>query len=147
MTEDLHFKKLANMYLSAPINKVHYPTTKVEIEEGESTISIELDNNYHHAMFATHGSVYFKLLDDSAFFAANSLDREYFVLTSAFYLNFLRPVVSGKITGRGVVTSKSKSVIVADSVLFNEQGKEIGRATGNFMRGSNKLTDAEAYTL
>jgi len=45
-----------------------------------------------HAM---HGSVYFKCLDDAAFFAANSIVQEVFVLTVTFNVVLLRPVAAG----------------------------------------------------
>jgi acyl-coenzyme A thioesterase PaaI-like protein len=37
---------------------------------------------HHHSIHAVHGSVYFKALDDAAFFAVNSLVEDVFVLTA-----------------------------------------------------------------
>ncbi len=45
----------------------------------------------HHAGGAVHGANYFKAMDDAAFFAANSLVDDVFVLTVSFNVYFLRP--------------------------------------------------------
>jgi acyl-coenzyme A thioesterase PaaI-like protein len=68
-----HFKKLERMYLSANINRLLFPSTDVLIKEGSAEISLEVNDDYFHALHAMHGAVYFKLMDDAAYFAANSL--------------------------------------------------------------------------
>ena len=44
---------------------------------------------------AAHGTSYFKMLDDAAFYAANSLVTDRFLLTTAFNLLFTRPLGAG----------------------------------------------------
>lgn len=39
--------------------------------DGEAEVSIEVGRELFHASGAVHGSVYFKLLDDAAFFAVH----------------------------------------------------------------------------
>ena len=70
MAKDSHFKKLEKMYLAAPINEFYCPLIK--ITDSEATIEIEVTEKLFHSADAVHGSVYFKMLDDAAFFAANS---------------------------------------------------------------------------
>ena len=70
------------MYLAAPINDFYEP--RIEIHEAEAVIEAEVSRRFFHAAEAVHGSVYFKMLDDAAFFAASSLEREVFVLTTTF---------------------------------------------------------------
>ena len=95
---DPHFRGLERMYLAAPINAFYEPS--IEVLEGEATIGIEVEDKLHHAAGAVHGSVYFKMLDDAAFFAANSVEREFFVLTASFTTYFTRPVSDGSIRAR-----------------------------------------------
>ena len=102
-----HFDALETMYLAAPVNKYYQP--KIKVSESESEISITLKESMHHSAGAVHGSVYFKLLDDSAFFAANSLENEFFVLTSSFTTYLLKPVIEGKLTAVGKVVSATRS--------------------------------------
>jgi acyl-coenzyme A thioesterase PaaI-like protein len=96
-----HFKKLGRMYLSANINQRIFPSTAVQINKGSAEISIEVNDDYFHAMNALHGAVYFKLMDDAAYFAANSLVADYMLLTAQFDIRFLRPVFEGKIKAVG----------------------------------------------
>ena len=71
-----HYTALERMYLSAPINSFYSP--EIWISHGEAEIAIPVKPEFFHAAAAVHGSVYFKLLDDAAFFAANSLIDEHF---------------------------------------------------------------------
>lgn len=138
-----HYKKLQQMYLSAPINQFFQPT--INVSEGETEISIELTKDYHHAAGAVHGSVYFKMLDDAAYFAANSLELEFFMLTTSFTTYLTRPVSSGLMRAVGKVVNQNHSQIIAESVVYNDSGKEIGRGNGVFMRSKNLLSSITAY--
>ena len=52
---------------------------------------------------AAHGTLYFKMLDDAAFYAANSLVSDRFLLTTAFNLHFTKPMQRGRGAGRGAL--------------------------------------------
>ena len=143
MNKDKHFVALENMYLSAPINDIYKP--RIDVFEGKSEIEIELNKNFYHAAGAVHGSVYFKMLDDAAFFAANSLEREVFVLTTSFTIYLTRPVSSGIMKSVGEVVNRTKSQFIAESIVYNSEGKEIARGNGIFVRGKFKLADALGY--
>ncbi len=70
-----HFRAQENMYLAAPINRFFEPGIKVD--EGTAEITVPVKEELFHAAGAVHGSTYFKVLDDAAFFAANSLERDF----------------------------------------------------------------------
>jgi len=144
MNED-HFRKLERMYLASNVNTHLYDSTQVKISEERAEISIEISEKYFHALGAIHGSVYFKLLDDAAFFAVNSIVEDAFVLTTNFNLQLLRPANQGRITAIGKVKFKSRNLWVAESSLLNEQGKEIAFGTGNFMKSKVALTEEIGY--
>ncbi|MCO4755258.1 MAG: hypothetical protein KC478_12305, partial [Bacteriovoracaceae bacterium] len=90
------------------------------------------------------GSVYFKMLDDAAFFAVNSLEQELFVLTISFTTKLTRPVTSGDLESIGKVVKMEEGRWLAESILYNN-GKEVGFGEGTFVRGKTKLTDAMGY--
>jgi len=140
-----HFEKLKNMYLGANINTQMYETTQCEIELEKATISIIISEKYFHALGAIHGSVYFKLLDDAAFFAVNSIVEDVLVLTTSFDINILRPVNSGTITAIGKMTSKSENRFVSESTLYNEAGKKVAFGTGNFVKSNVILSKDIGY--
>jgi acyl-coenzyme A thioesterase PaaI-like protein len=68
MSEQLHYDQLISMYAFAPINKIYSPT--MTIVKGTATIDIPLSEKFHHSAGGVHGSVYFKMLDDAAFFCS-----------------------------------------------------------------------------
>lgn len=137
---DAHYRRLERMYLQAPINQFYKP--RLTIRDAACELAIDMRPEFHHAARAVHGSVLFKLLDDSAFFAANSRVEDIFVLTAGFNLTLLRPVTHGTLTAHGRLVHQSKRLFVADSVVKNEEGKEVARGTGTFMPSSTPL-DAE----
>ncbi|MEM7108224.1 MAG: PaaI family thioesterase [Bacteroidota bacterium] len=141
-----HFDKLQNMYLNANINTQIFDTTKCKIENKKATISLIISDKYFHALGAIHGSVYFKLLDDAAFFAVNSIVEDVFVLTTSFNSNIIRPVSSGKIVAKGEVRFISKTLFIAESTLFNEKGKEIAFGSGHFVKSDVRLTEEIGYS-
>jgi uncharacterized protein (TIGR00369 family) len=139
-----HFHKLENMYLNANINTMIFDTTTCKISDGYAEIELNISEKYFHGLGAIHGSVYFKLLDDAAFFAANS-KSEFFVLTTAFNLNFLRPVKMGKIKAIGNLKYSSGNSFIAESKLFNENGKEVAFGTGNFLNSKIPLNQIDNF--
>jgi uncharacterized protein (TIGR00369 family) len=143
MSKDKHFRALRNMYLAGPINEIFRPS--IEIREGEATIEMEVSERFFHAAQAVHGSVYFKMLDDAAFFAANSLERDRFVLTASFTTHFARPVTSGILRSVGRVTSRTRSKFMAEAVLYDSDENEVGRGSGVFVRSRIRLGDTPGY--
>ena len=143
--DDLHYDKLQRMYLRAKVNTEIYDTTTCLIKKGEAQIGLTLSDKYFHALGAIHGSVYFKLLDDAAFFAVSSLVTDVFVLTTSFNIQMIRPVSAGVIKAIGTVRFKSKNLFVAESTLIDEKGREIGFGTGNFAKSKIVLSEEIGY--
>ena len=146
--KELHYKKLERMYLkSASINLSFFETTTLNIEASKATVSLEIGPKYYHALGAIHGSVYFKLLDDAAFFAVNSIVHDVFVLTTNFSINIVRPVSKGLITAIGKVKFSSTNLWIAESSIIDYKGKEIAFGTGHFARSKVPLTPEIGYSL
>lgn len=145
MNSKSHFEKLEQMYLQANVNTMIYDTTTCKITEGQAEIGLDVSEKYFHALGAIHGSVYFKLLDDAAFFAVNSVVTDVFVLTTSFNINLTRPVTKGKINAVGQLKFRSRDLFVAQATLYNEEGKEIAFGTGNFSKSKIQLTEDIGY--
>lgn len=139
-----HYKRLENMYSAAPINDIFKPV--MAVSEGEAVIEIDVGEQYHHSAGGVHGSVYFKMLDDAAFFAANSLETEVFVLTTSFTTYLTRPVSEGKMKAIGKVVNKNNSQFIVEAIVYDEQEREIGRGNGIFVRGKFPLVEAKGYS-
>ena len=143
MENQEHFHRLERMYASAPINEFYKPSLKVM--EGEAHLTFQACEKFHHAAGAVHGSVYFKAMDDAAYFAVNSLVKDVFVLTSSFNLYLTRPVVSGSLKAVGKVVNITNRVFVAEAIMYDEQGREVGRGSGSFMKSSAELSPEIGY--
>lgn len=141
---EAHFRALESLYASAPINRLF--VSRLEIpEEGFARIRFEIGPEHHHAAGAAHGTSYFKMLDDAAFYAANSLVTDRFLLTTAFNLLFTRPIVAGPVVAEGRWVSGRRRVFVADARLIGPDGEEAARGTGTFMRSRIPLSSLKGY--
>ena len=140
-----HYRGLEQMYLSANINQQFFQSVNISISDKRCELSLEIGDKYFHALGALHGSVSFKMLDDAAFFAVNSIVTDVFVLTSSFNIHLLRPVSEGKITAVGELRSFTKNLFVAEASLVNDKGREVAFGTGNFMKSRVSLKDISGY--
>lgn len=140
----VHFRALEALYASAPVNALFDSRLRIA-EEGRARIAFTVDERVHHAAGAAHGTIYFKMLDDAAFYAANSLVSDRFLLTTAFNLHFSAPVKDGPVTAEGRWVSGRRRVFVAEARLIDRDGEEIGRGTGTFMRSKIPLSSLPGY--
>jgi uncharacterized protein (TIGR00369 family) len=139
-----HYRRLERMYASAPINEYFAPRLQI-VEAGVAELRLTIRPDFHHAAHAAHGAVYFKALDDATFFAASSLVEDVFVLTVSFNLYLTRPVSEGVVVATGRVVSRSKRLYLAEGVLVDDRGREIGRGSGAFMPGTRALSGEIGY--
>ena len=142
--EDAHFRALEALYLSAPVNALFESALEV-VAPGHARIGFTVDARLFHAAGAAHGTVYFKMLDDAAFYAANSLVSDRFLLTTAFNLHFTRPLREGSAVAEGRWASGRRRVYVADARLFDSEGEEVARGTGTFARSRIPLASLAGY--
>ena len=141
---DQHHRALENLYRQAPINQLFQSTLEIT-GEGLARIRFEVTNEVFHAAGAAHGTIYFKMLDDAAFYAANTLATDRFLLTTSFNLHFTKPVREGAVVAEGKWISGRRRVFVAESRLVDAEGDEIGRGTGTFMRSRIALSGLPGY--
>ncbi len=142
---DEHFRSLERMYLSSPINTIYEPDLRVS--DGAATVSIRVGPHFHHAAGAVHGSVTWKMLDDAAFFAAASVEEDFFVVTTSFTSYLTRPVSDGVVRSEGRIVNRNRSQTVAEAVAFDEAGREIARGSGLFVRSRVRLSDVPSYRI
>ena len=140
-----HFKKLVNVFESAPINIWFQPKLLIP-KAGEAEVKVSVRSEFFHAGNATHGAIYFKMLDDAAYFAVQSLVTDFFILTASFTIFLLRPVLGGHLIARGHVVQNARRLFVAEAVLTNDKGKEVGRGSGTFLPSSTRLDSNPGYS-
>lgn len=141
---DAHHRALESLYAAAPINALFRSTLTIAAP-GQARIAFEVGPEQHHAAGAVHGTAYFKMLDDAAFYAANSLVTDRFLLTTQFSLLFTRPIVAGPVVAEGRWVSGQRRVFIAEARLIGPDGEEAARGTGTFMRSRIALGDLPGY--
>jgi uncharacterized protein (TIGR00369 family) len=142
--ETSHYRALESLYAHAPINR--FFDSSLEIEgSGVARIRFTVDERHFHAGGAAHGTSYFKMLDDAAFYAANSLVTDRFLLTTQFNILFTRPLQAGPVVAEGRWISGRRRVFVADARLLDADGEEAARGTGTFLRSRIPLADLPGY--
>ena len=142
-----HCAKLKEMYLCCPINQSMYPSTQASFDDKEALISLEVDPTQFHAMGAVHGSVYFKLIDDASYFAAQAHVKDGYLLTVSMNLNFTRPVTGGRIVCHGKVTYKGRRLFVAEAEIKDAEGNLLAAGRGTFMPSGKPLSEDFGYRL
>ena len=137
-------RALEALYASAPINALF--ESRIELPEaGRSVIRFPVEEQSFHAARAAHGTLYFKMLDDAAFYAANGLVSDRFLLTTAFNLHFTKPMKSGEALAEGRWISGRRRVFVAEARIVDSSGEECARGTGTFLRSHIALTSLGGY--
>ncbi|WP_199555402.1 PaaI family thioesterase [Sandaracinobacteroides hominis] len=145
MSGDPHLQGLERLYAQAPVNGV-FASRLVLPARGRAEIRFEVKPDMFHAAGAAHGTIYFKMLDDAAFYAANSMVEDNFVLTTQFNLFLTRPVKSERLLAIGQWVSGARRVLIAESRLLDEAGEEVARGQGTFMRSRIRLADLPGYS-
>ena len=125
-----HFEKLERLYLSAPYNEFHEPGIRVSAGEADVVIPIQ-DKLAHPA--GIPGTVVLKAMNDSAAFAVNSMIEHHYVLTVSFSVSLTGIIPSSELIARGRYVGMSGDNYLAESMLTDVDGNEIGRGDGAFI--------------
>ena len=144
--EAAHHRALESLYAAAPINRLFDSVLEIP-GAGEARIRFTVDERHFHAAGAAHGTSYFKMLDDAAFYAANSLVTDRFLLTTQFNLLLTRPLKQGPVVAEGRWVSGERRVMVAEARLVDAAGHEVARGTGTFMRSRIALAGLPGYRI
>ncbi|MEP9402992.1 PaaI family thioesterase [Sphingomonas sp. VNH70] len=142
--EAAHFRALEALYAAAPVNRLFDSRLEI-VGAGHARIHFTIDPRHFHAAGAAHGTAYFKMLDDAAFYAANTLVTDRFLLTTAFNLLLTRPLGPGPVVAEGRWVSGRRRVFIADAHLIDAEGEEAARGTGTFMKSRIPLATLPGY--
>ncbi len=131
------------MYSNAETNRYYAPV--IRIERSLCEISIEVRSDFFHSAGAIHGSVCFKLLDDSAYFAASSLDPKNHLVTTQFTIHFIRPVSRGTLRSVGSVVYRTARITVAEAKAFDYKDRLVATGSGTFIPSQALLSERVGY--
>ena len=138
MSDTEHYRKLERLYASAPITR--WFGTRITVADGQAEVRLATRPEFHHAAHAVHGSVYFRMMDEAAFFAVNSR-----VLTVSFTVHLTRPVTDGELHSIGRLRHESGRLFLAEADLLDEAGRLLGHGSGVFTRSAIALDPSVGY--
>jgi acyl-coenzyme A thioesterase PaaI-like protein len=136
-----HVEKLERLYLAGPDNEGYEPG--VRISGGEAEVVIRVRDTILHAPDFLPASLCFKVMNDSAALAVNSLVENTRVLTVNFNVRLAQASASGDLIARSLFVGMSGDHYLAESVLIDSEGTEIGRGNGAFAESSRLLGDED----
>lgn len=143
MPDESHYRRLERMYQTARTNEYYRPS--LTVSDGATELVIPIRPEFHHAAGAAHGCVYFKALDDSAFFSVASLVDDVFVLTASFTIYLTRPIKDGDMIARGRVVHRTRRTFIAESEAVDARGRLLAKGSGTFMRSEIPLGPDVGY--
>ncbi len=143
MGNEDHFRKLERTYLRAVCNREYSPT--LSVAHGASELTLPIRRNFLLPGGTVHGSVYFKALDDAAYFAVNSLVEDVAVVTVSFTIHFMRRVSEGQLKAKGKVTHASDRLFFAESALIDSRDQLLATGAGTFVKSGIPLSPLIGY--
>lgn len=143
MSREEHFRKLERVYRDAPCNRYYSP--ELRVSPGVSEVTIAVRDDFFHAARAVHGSVYFKALDDAAYFAVASLVEDVAILTVSFTVQFMLPAEAGALTARGSVVHAAERLFFAQATLTGADQRVLASGVGTFTKSRIALSEEIGY--
>jgi len=104
------------------------------IEGGESLMWMDVEERHSNPMGTVHGGILCDIADaamGTAFFSTLEVGESF--TTLELKINFLRPFWTGRITARGRVVQRGRTVGMAECDLEDEQGRLIAKASSTCM--------------
>jgi len=132
------------MYLASPCNEYFDPG--VRISEGEAEILIPIQKKFLRSAGEVHASVCFTALADAAVLAVNSMVEGALVLSVEFDIHLHRRIASGELIARSRFLGLSGKDYLAESVLTDPDGYEIGHGRGTFQESDTELSAEIGYS-
>jgi len=127
---DARCEELERLYLAAPSNE--YFDAGVKITEGEAEILIPMQERFSDATGTVHTSVCFTAMADSAALAVSSIVEKALMVAVRFDIQLTRPIVTGVLVARSRFVGMSGNHYLAESILTDSEGQEIGKGAGEF---------------
>jgi uncharacterized protein (TIGR00369 family) len=131
------------MYLAAPCNEHYEPG--IRISDGEAEVVIPVKEDLLDAAGSVHGSVLHRAMSDAALFAVNSRVPKELVLSTDFNIQLTGSIGEGELIARGRLIGSSDEHCLAEAVVLDGEGEELGRGTGIFVKTEIPLSSEMGY--
>ncbi len=138
-----HHRSLERMYVGAAINR-SIPS-QINVADGQAEVSMKVSEDFWHSGYAMHGSMYFKGLDDAAFFAAQSVVTRNLILTVKFEIELLGMVRCETLTAKGSFNKQEGRKLWACAELFDDDSRLVARGKGLFLVSDISFSETTGY--
>ena len=139
-----HFEKLTRCGMKAKLSR--FLNQEITIEKaGLARVAIPFHPELTQNANFFHAAVLFEVGDTAGFFAVNSMEETYSVLTVDYHINLTRPVQNEGIYAIGEVITAGKTLYVARSNIYTSSGKLAAAGQGTYMITKILLADLEGY--
>ncbi|MFC1639891.1 PaaI family thioesterase [Gemmatimonadota bacterium] len=115
----------------------------IRISEGEADIVLPLRDEDTNSTGGMLDAVCFSLMNDAAVSAVCSLIDSCTALTAEFSITLTHAVASGELMARGRYVGRAGSNYLADAILTDTEGTELGRGEGVFFEGPTRISSPE----
>lgn len=128
-----HCTQLERAYLAMPVNALCDPG--VRVDHGEAVLVVPVGEAVRLPAGGLSDAACLKIMHDAAQLAASAIEEGRLVTTQRFTAQLSRHDAHGEIVARGLVVEHGDGRYVAQCVLTDGAGAEIGRGEGTFERG------------
>lgn len=113
---------------------------------GESAIGYTPRPEHLNSFVVTHGGAVMTLMDVTMAVAARSVQKDMGVVTIEMKTSFMQPAPGdgSKLTGRGRLIHRTKSLAFTEATLYDVQGRACAHATGTFKYVRRRPAEAES---
>jgi uncharacterized protein (TIGR00369 family) len=102
----------------------------IDIEPGRARFEIDADHRHHNPMGTLHGGILCDLADSAMGMAyASTLGEGESFTTLELKINFLRPIVSGRLIAEGSIVQQGRTAGMTECSVTDETGRLIAKAT------------------
>jgi acyl-coenzyme A thioesterase PaaI-like protein len=103
------------------------------VAEGEADVVFPIQDGFVNARGGVPTSICIKAMNDSAVFAVSSLTSDGIAETVHFNASLTRKDPTGELLARGRFVGMSGTHYLAEAILTDANGAEIGRGDGTFV--------------
>lgn len=107
----------------------------VELEHGEASCRLQIEEKHQRAGGFLHGGVTASLVDTTlAFAVATHLEPGQNSVTIDLTIHYLRPVYQGAVTAQAKVLRAGNRIVTASAEVFDETGELIATALSTYSK-------------
>lgn len=137
-----HLRRLERAYHAANTNRLI--PARMTLGAGEAELVMSLTDEHLQAVGSVHGMLYFKAIDESGFYAGNTLVDDVFLTTASATVHLLAPAAAGDtMVARATVAHQTRSSILVDVIVSNEADEPVARGTLTLVRSREPLPPIE----